>query len=666
MKFSTGTLSLLLLCGAMALSVQASRKDAYDRSRIFWDSSTQKTIFSIGNYARVIQLQDGRLMAVCENAGINVIYSSDNGSSWSPATKIVSNPANVSECVPDLIQLSDGTIVVGYNPRPHSPYSEDRRFGIRAVRSTDNGATWSSEIFIFDAKHTFSDGCWEPSFLELPSGELQCYFANEAEYTTNNDQCISMCRSFDKGITWSAPVKVSYRAGTRDGMPVPILTKDKSEIVVIVEDNGWPGSNGFMATTVRTALTDNWESGFVPAGSDKRSKIFATAPAAIHTSGAPYLRMLPSGETVASYQGNDGRGSVDMEHFNMSVLVGDEHARNFKGLTQPFRIASTYHSLWNSVAVVDTGVVMAVGSIGIVGSANRIDIIKGYPRKNIIANFGTPTVDGSISGETWSYPKAQQIIMGHQNNTKRTFDFLYDDNYLYFTARCVDRDIFTDKADNDGVFLYIDMKNACDVYPRDGMYQFFFNLDGSVQMKHGEDVEGYDAGKWKASDASVAGEVIYKLSVASLYYELEAAIPWSVLGVEKAPVGSLMRADVSVRNRRDAAIEYETIVDTETTTNKPNSWAWMGFVLMPSTGGVDDADADSRTLRVATPGNGMIAVTADDDIAEASFHTFDGVLRARATGGGAYCELDACGSVGGVLSVRLADGSIVTRKVMLR
>ena len=151
MKFSTGTLSLLLLCGAMALSVQASRKDAYDRSRIFWDSSTQKTIFSIGNYARVIQLQDGRLMAVCENAGINVIYSSDNGSSWSPATKIVSNPANVSECVPDLIQLSDGTIVVGYNPRPHSPYSEDRRFGIRAVRSTDNGATWSSEIFIFDA-----------------------------------------------------------------------------------------------------------------------------------------------------------------------------------------------------------------------------------------------------------------------------------------------------------------------------------------------------------------------------------------------------------------------------------------------------------------------------------------------------------------------------------
>ena len=81
---------------------------------------------------------------------------------------------------------------------------------------------------------------------------------------------------------------------------------------------------------------------------------------------------------------------------------------------------------------------------------------------------------------------------------------------------------------------------------------------------------------------------------------------------------------------------------------------------------MDDADADVRTLRVATPGNGVIAVTAGDDIAEASFHTFDGVLRARATGGGVYCELDACGSVGGVLSVRLADGSIVTRKVMLR
>ena len=122
-------------------------------------------------------------------------------------------------CVPDLIQLSDGTIIVAYNPRPSAPYTTGRKFGIRCKRSVDNGATWSDEIFVNDARHTFEDGCWEPSMLELPSGELQLYFADEGPYTSSNEQQISLCRSFDGGKTWSAAQKVSFRAGYRDGMP---------------------------------------------------------------------------------------------------------------------------------------------------------------------------------------------------------------------------------------------------------------------------------------------------------------------------------------------------------------------------------------------------------------------------------------------------------------
>ena len=82
MNHLTKSLTLLLLCGFNVIGANASRNDAYDRSRIFWDSSTQKTLFNIGNYARMIELQDGRLMAVSESAGINVIYSSNGGTSW--------------------------------------------------------------------------------------------------------------------------------------------------------------------------------------------------------------------------------------------------------------------------------------------------------------------------------------------------------------------------------------------------------------------------------------------------------------------------------------------------------------------------------------------------------------------------------------------------------
>lgn len=108
----------------MPSPVSAARHEPYKGSRIFWDNATRKTVFTSGGYARIIQLHDGRLMATCERNGIVIAFSSDKGSTWSSPTTIVNNTNNVPNCVPDLIQLADGTIVVGYNPRPNTPYTE--------------------------------------------------------------------------------------------------------------------------------------------------------------------------------------------------------------------------------------------------------------------------------------------------------------------------------------------------------------------------------------------------------------------------------------------------------------------------------------------------------------------------------------------------------------
>ena len=229
----------------------ATYHEPYNSSRIFWDTASRKVVFNSGGYARMIELQDGRYMATTETGGINIIFSSDKGNSWSGEKKIVENINNTPNCVPDLIQLKDGTIVVGYNPRPSTPYTEDRRFGIRCKRSTDNGRTWSNEIFINDASFTYQDGCWEPSFLELPSGELQCYFADEGPYTNSGEQQISMCRSFDGGQTWGKAEIVCFRKNYRDGMPVPVILHDGQTICVAIEDNGWSGFGSFVPTTVR-------------------------------------------------------------------------------------------------------------------------------------------------------------------------------------------------------------------------------------------------------------------------------------------------------------------------------------------------------------------------------------------------------------------------------
>jgi len=227
-------------------------------------------------------------MAVAEaGGGISVAYSENGGTTWSSPELIMRSASLVPYAVPDVIQLKDGTIVVGFNPRPSAPYSDDRKFGIRVTRSTDNGKTWSAPIFVYDAQSTFSDGCWEPCFLELPSGELQCYFANENNFQSSNEQEISMCRSFDGGLSWDAPVRICYRAGTRDGMPVPILTEN-DEIVVIIEDTGHPNRNSFRATTVRTPLSENW-SQWVDGGSSRREMIFADESEKAFISAAPYL-----------------------------------------------------------------------------------------------------------------------------------------------------------------------------------------------------------------------------------------------------------------------------------------------------------------------------------------------------------------------------------------
>ncbi len=132
---------LCLLLSVLSLSISAATVARYNGSRIFWDARQPTTVFSSGGYARLIELNDGRLLACCESGGIKVSFSSNKGKSWSTPSLIAPNANNTPNCVPDLIQLSDGTIVVGYNPRPSKPYTGDRRFGIRVRRSTNNGRT---------------------------------------------------------------------------------------------------------------------------------------------------------------------------------------------------------------------------------------------------------------------------------------------------------------------------------------------------------------------------------------------------------------------------------------------------------------------------------------------------------------------------------------------
>ncbi|MFV0391787.1 MAG: sugar-binding protein [Paludibacteraceae bacterium] len=653
MQIKQFSLTLMLIAPLICFS---QRITPYQGSRIFWDFDSQTTVFTSGNYSRMIELQDGRLIAVAEAlGGISITYSSNRGSTWSSPQLIASPPDNVFYAVPDVIQLKDGTILVGINPRPKSPYSAERLFGIRVVRSTDNGSTWSTPIFVFDAHHTFENGCWEPSFLELPSGEVQCYFANEGPYTYNSDQQISVSRSFDKGVTWNAPAIVSYRSGNRDGMPAPILLQDSSEIVVIIEDNGWSGRGNFAATTVRNTLKDNWTKGYVNASSTNRQMIFETIPSTSIYSAAPYIRKLPWGETVASFQSNENRASSNFQYADMHVLVGDERARNFKAKTTPFALQNDKHAIWNSVSVIDTGVVVALGSIGVPNGINDIVMIKGYPIRQAKANQGSITVDGERqSSEKWTTPSSAQLFLGATTGNKTKVDFLYDTNYLYLTSLVVDRTIINTGTDNDGIRFNIDVDDISSSSPQNGVYSFFFDTNGTVKFKRGNN------GTW-ITDNNTEG-ILYAVNVKSIYYNIEVAIPWSLLGKSTPPIDNRMAITIENVDKQQYTLKTTQIADVD----NDASWTWLEFNLAPSQN-TDNKNTTCHNLNTVKSyiSEGILHIESPSVIKELSLFSLMGQLIEKRKCNGQNLQIPFPSFRGGILRLIFDDNTVHYQKFLI-
>ena len=231
----------IITLGIIATSgIIAATFEPYNRSRLFWDISSRVLTISNGGYGRVYELQNGRMVSVAStSSGYTMSFSDNKGKTWNDQKALFKARGNRHVANPEVFQMSDGTVLIGYNERPNAPYGADHPFLITLRRSTDNCETWSEPITIYTGDYVWENGCWEPIFLELPSGELQCYFSDETPFKTTSEQYIVMCRSFDGGFTWTKPIITSYRAGCRDGMPVPVIT-EAGEIVYTIEDFGHP------------------------------------------------------------------------------------------------------------------------------------------------------------------------------------------------------------------------------------------------------------------------------------------------------------------------------------------------------------------------------------------------------------------------------------------
>lgn len=331
---------------------------------IKWDPDTLTMIQPNGFYSRIIRLRNGEMLCSFEyDMKIWLRRSIDEGRTWSEKILIKEWDKGVLTNA-ELLQLRSGTLLCFYNERPDNRNAEEKApFAICMTRSLDNGNTWGDTERLYAADVIFHNGCWEPTGIQLPSGEVQVYFANENPYRQSDEQEITLMRSDDGGFSWGEPERICYRAGFRDGMPVPLMLNNGKYLVVSIEDNGINGN--LEPVTVRTSINDNWKSGYVDGDSKYRKR--SLNPPQIYGcyAGAPFLRQMPAGHTILSYQIDE---AGDLSKAKMEVRIGDENAENFSGPTRPFSGLTDAGQHWNSLFIKNPETITAVAGTAINGA----------------------------------------------------------------------------------------------------------------------------------------------------------------------------------------------------------------------------------------------------------------------------------------------------------
>lgn len=478
-----------------------------DGVRIAWDYSSMQKLADKGGYVRLLRLADQSIVVVSEDYEGNafLIRSFDEGVSWTDPTilfsRLVQNGARVNMSNPEIIQLANGDILVACNYRPRE--AEKTPFAIAVKKSTDNGVTWSETQVIFEAEPRFKDGCWEPSFLQLPDGEVQVYFANEAPYTSSDEQEISVISSNDNGDSWTTLKTVCFRADRRDGMPVARVIKD--EIVVSIEDNN---ISAFKPYTVRCKLTDNWPTP-VLADSPNRNYSLVDKVKDEDYLGAPYLLVLPTGETLLSYQTNENR-DANWELSTMEVAIGDDEARGFSRRTQPFVVPLDKEAKWNSLALWDDKTVAALASSNKDGGAVAPWLIKGYILDDL-------KVSQSHVGEL-------PIFVGATSETNMRVGLGVDEQNVHIRCKVNDLSHCKDASGlelEDGAYSLIDAMNVCVDKPIKGVFKLWCSRTGKVALWEGKD------GIWAEQEKSKINAQVKEVEGG---YEIELIIPKKQFG----------------------------------------------------------------------------------------------------------------------------------------
>jgi len=465
-------------------------------------------------YPRVRKMQNGNYILFYQNNQIGAdsyyMISSDL-KNWTGGDRIfarhaitdqtnAANERRFSTC--NALVLANGDIIAVASYRANRDYRNlPLDNGIIMRRSTDNGVTWSSPQEIYRGTN------WEPHLLQLPSGEIHCYFTDSRTHIHEYNTGTALIVSTDNGATWtpsfgSAPYRVIRKkygeeAGVSfftDQMPGVIKLNNSNKLAAAVES--YNNTTNYYISLAYTGNDGQWPhlSETEEGPSDRTDYVFPGA--------GPSLAQFPSGETVLSYN----TASL------LNLRIGDASARNFGEPYLPF----AKKGFWSTIEMIDPH--QMIGAMHTTGSLMLARFVLNH---RITASKRTIQVDGD-NGEWTNSDNA--VFVGQKSQAQATLRCASDNNNIYFLVEVKDEQISKD----DYICIYLT--------PSGGNGQL--NAESRrIRVSHSglKSTDNYGGG-WRETDLGVTVSSAYDGTISNNSdtdngYLVEIAVPKSKLNL---------------------------------------------------------------------------------------------------------------------------------------
>ncbi|MDR1864593.1 MAG: hypothetical protein LBR08_03380 [Bacteroidales bacterium] len=485
--------------------------------RIAWDYSSMTRLAAKGASPEMIRASDGSLVAVYESEGVVYLTRSTVvGDTWSAAVTLFAKSSHSGKNgdyvitytelagQPTVIQLAGGDLVAACAVRYQ--YTLDNvvtEFPAAIRLRRIDGTNLSLSAAAVDVYVNL--GTESPAFLQLPDGKLQLYFVTCAAAQTLDminstgmavdtpEQQVAVIESNDEGATWSSYIAdygpdgvdrtwtgartVASRAGRNNTSPAPALVGE--QIVVALADNRTMTYKPYL---VRSPLSSNWLNAVRGDTPDREYALYEILPDK-YFMGNPDLLALPSGETLLSYETDEGR---DTGFELMEVAVGSADAYNFRHRTRPFPFEATEKATGNSLMLLDDHTVLALTGSNHGLAATDKSVAPWYIMGHLLNDL-TVTVGAPVS----EYP----VFVGGAAEANLNAGLGVTGDSLYVEVKVRDGSPVAAEPgaqQGDGVYLYIDAANLSLLDVDAGVYKFWIASTGETARWDGKE------GQWTA------------------------------------------------------------------------------------------------------------------------------------------------------------------------